>query len=566
MCGIVGMVGHTANLPQVLAMCSSMKHRGPDYTGNFEDKGSCVLGHNRLSIIDLSSDANQPFMSEDGRYALVFNGEIYNYLELKARLGSYSFRTKSDTEVLLAVIQTWGWDGLNELNGMFAFGLWDNLEKKLHLVRDRFGVKPIYYAFYQNSLVFSSEIGPLFQMGVPKIPDESVWAGYFTNGSYGSGQNTFWHGIHRLTPGGRLVYEVDGNPSIDTWYDFRSGVLKAQQEILSYDPKEYIKQLLLDSINIRFRADVPVAFTLSGGLDSSMLFALIKNQFPDSNQIEAFTFYTGNGHYDEISYVEKLLKNTPYVLNPVLIEAKEVPALAHLYSNNQKEPFGGLPTLAYGKIFQVARDKGFKVLIDGQGADESWAGYDYYFSRKEFNLQGVSQSPYRKNVLNPDFVSCAAQVSYPEPFGDELRNTQYRDLFETKMQRALRFSDRISMLSSTELREPFVDYRLIEAIVGLPENMKMRNGVQKWLFREIASEFLDSELRLAPKRPVQTPQREWFANELKDWVMDEVSLLKTVGWFDFPEVEKELDLYFNGNQDSSFHLWQWINTAIILNQ
>lgn len=564
MCGINGIVGVNANESDVLLMCEVTKHRGPDFTDTYFEEGNVALGHNRLAILDLTPESNQPFRSHDGRYTLVFNGEIYNYLEIRSTL-DYPFQTHSDTEVLLAAYMKWGKKVLDKLNGMFSFAIWDSKEKELFAARDRFGVKPFYFSRFRDSLVFSSEILPFFKIGIDRKPNEVVWAGYFVNGEYQKGEETFWENIFRLGAGECLTYSR-GELKIEKWYHFLERSYKAHAQLPSdlSDLREYFKELLLDSTRLRFRADVPVGFNLSGGLDSSMLLSLIQNQFPDNSSIEAFTFYTGDDRYDELSYVEELIKGSPFPLNPVLISAAEVPALTYSESFRQQEPFGGVPTLAYAKVFQMARSKGIKVLLDGQGSDEVWAGYDYYFNSISTNIQGVKKSPYRKNVLDKEFASIYQPSELPQPFDDRLLNLQYRDLFSTKLARALRFSDRVSMRFSTELREPFLDYRIVESAFRLREELKVQDGKQKWLFREIAGEFLNKSIRLAPKRPLQTPQREWLSSDLKDWVKEEVNELKNIPWFDGKELEKELQLFFNGDIESSFHIWQWVNAAVIL--
>ncbi|MBN3518712.1 asparagine synthase (glutamine-hydrolyzing) [Algoriphagus lutimaris] len=561
MCGIAGTVGLGSNVEDVKNMCKSMLHRGPDNTGIWEDQENCVLGHNRLSIIDLSDEANQPFLSASQRYVLVFNGEIYNYIELRDQLEIKNFRTKSDTEVLIEAYEKWGKAMLDKLNGMFAFAIWDKKEKKLFAARDRFGVKPYYYAVKEEKLYFASEIPPLFKAGIPKKPNLAIWSSYFISGKYGVGKETFWEGVNSLEPGFILEYK-NGQTEVQPWYDFEKRIIEIRNNPIT-DSKEFLKNLLLDSTKLRFRADVPVGFNLSGGLDSSMLFSLINSQFGSDSNIEAFTFYTGDSRYDELEYVESLLKGSNFKLNPVLLTASEVPNLAQEIAIQQMEPYGGLPTIAYSKLFKDAANKGFKVLLDGQGADESWAGYDYYFNDSNLTLQGVNSSPFRANVLKDDFLIHQSKVSYTPTFEEKLLNLQYRDLFHTKLQRALRFSDRVSMMSSTELREPFLDYRLVEHVFALPLEMKKRNNTQKWLFREIADDFLHNDLRLAPKRPLQTPQREWFGGELKEWVADNALSLDKLSWFNMNELKKEIDKYINGEQDSSFHLWQWVNTALI---
>lgn len=564
MCGIAGIVGPKAELETLNEMLAAQTHRGPDHTGRFVVNAEIVLGHNRLSIVDLSEAANQPFSSEDQRYKLVFNGEIYNYLEIKSELSAhFEFQTQSDTEVLLKAWLHWGEDCLEYLNGMFSFVIWDSQEKTLFAARDRFGVKPFYFHQVDDSFFFASEIPTLFAAGVQKKPEESVWAGFFTKGTYGMPDETFWKDIQQL-PGGHSLSLKNGEVEVSRWYDF-VGRVKALMNTSHKNEEEYITDLLKDSIKLRFRADVPVGFNLSGGLDSSTLLALVSDAFPGKSEIEAFTFYTDDERYDELPWVEEMIKNTPYPLNKCLITAKEIPELTRKIAQLQAEPFGGIPTLAYGKVFEAAKAKGILVLLDGQGSDEAWAGYDYYLKDSNSVIQGVKSSPVKPDTLNPDFSKEASQNEFPQPFDDRLLNLQYRDLFYTKIPRALRFNDRMSMAYSTELREPFLDYRLVEYVFSRPTSFKIKDGAQKWLLRIIAGRYLGDSIALAPKRPLQTPQREWLGEDLQEWAAEQIAWLGNhCEWFDSERLQFHWQEYLAGDRDNSFYIWQWINAAALL--
>lgn len=592
MCGIAGIIGNY-NENQLDAMLLSQHHRGPDATGKYFDEGCIALGHNRLAIIDLSPKSNQPFMDNSGRYVLVFNGEIYNYIELKEALqNQYDFKTESDTEVLLAAYSIFGRGCLEKLNGMFAFAIWDNQDKKLFAARDRFGVKPFYYSIKSQSLFFSSEIKALHAAGISKIPNEKVWASYFAFGSYGMPDVTFWEGIAQLQGGHFLEYE-NRQLTIQKWYYFEDEVAKQPQNLTFEQAKEQYVGLLKDSIQLRFRADVPVGFNISGGLDSSVLLALVNdfNCHPESFEgrqltetrlrqaqtdtlegqqsfINAYTFYTNNPDYDELPWVEKMIAKTHNPLTKVLLQVDEVPALAEKMALLQEEPYGGIPTLAYAKIFEQARKDKVLVLLDGQGMDEQWAGYDYYTQDNEATIQGITDSPFKSNMLSASFLAKAEKPVYPKPFDDAVLNKQYRDLFYTKIPRALRFNDRISMAFSTELRESFLDYRLVEFAFSLPLDYKIRNGSRKFMLREIASEYLATDLVFAPKRALQTPQREWLAEDLVPWVSQCFATIEKssfLDWFNKEELKRELHLYFDGNRQSSFHIWQCISFCEMLN-
>jgi asparagine synthase (glutamine-hydrolysing) len=565
MCGIAGIIGDFET-QQLDAMLLSQQHRGPDATGKYSDGNFATLGHNRLAIIDLSPQSNQPFLDPSGRYVLVFNGEIYNYIELKAELKShYTFKTDSDTEVLLAAFIIYGNQCLQKLNGMFSFAIWDNYDKKLFAARDRFGVKPFFYSIKNDSFYFSSEIKAMHAAGISRIPNEKVWASYFAYGSYGNIDETFWEGISQL-PGGHFLEFQNQCLTLKKWYFFEKEVAKQPNNLTFEHAKEHYVALLKDSIDLRFRADVPVGFNISGGLDSSVLLALVNFQ-KDNSKINGYTFYTNNSDYDELCWVEQMVSKTANPLTKVLLQADEVPDFTKKVAFHQDEPFGGIPTLAYAKLFEQARKDDVLVLLDGQGMDEQWAGYDYYTQENDATIQGVTDSPFKKNMLSDTFLAKAVKPLYPRLFSNALLNKQYRDLFYTKIPRALRFNDRISMMFSTELREPFLDYRLVEFAFSLPFDFKIKNGITKFMLREIASEYLADDLVFAPKRPLQTPQREWLAEDLKKWVTECFSTIEKSEyglWLDKGELEKELQTYFEGNTQSSFHIWQCISLCEIL--
>jgi asparagine synthase (glutamine-hydrolysing) len=561
MCGIAGIIGNKASQEHLEMMLQAQTHRGPDDTGRYVNDAVC-LGHNRLAIIDLSAAANQPFFSQDTRYTIVFNGEIYNYLELKKELeATYSFTTNSDTEVLLAAYQAWGEACLSKLNGMFAFAIWDAQEQQLFAARDRFGVKPFYYTIVDDTFYFASEIKSLFAVGISKTPNESVWASYFAYGSYGMPDETFWEGIQQLR-GGHFLTLKNTHLAIQRWYNFEEEVKKYEVNLSFETVKMRYLQLLEDSIKLRFRADVPIGFNVSGGLDSSALLALV-NRLDGGENIEAFTFYTGDDRYDELPWVEGLIEHTGNPLTKVKLEVRDLAQLAEEMTLQQDEPYGGVPTVAYGELFKEAQAKGVKVLLDGQGMDEQWAGYDYYTKKSGSVIQGVSKSPFRTEVLTSDFFAKAKKPVYPTPFEDSILNLQYRDLFHTKIPRALRFNDRVSMQASTELREPFLDYRLVEFAFAQPLAYKINDGVQKYVLRCIVSDYLSDSITYAPKRPLQTPQREWLAEDLKEWVTQTLEGLKDSTWFDHQKLTEEWEAYINGDQDSSFHIWQWVNTSLL---
>jgi asparagine synthase (glutamine-hydrolysing) len=567
MCGIAGIIGHFSARNKIELVLHSQHHRGPDYTGIWRDAHIC-LGHNRLSIIDLSDAANQPMTDASGRYVMVFNGEIYNYKELRQKyLAGEPFKSPGDSEVLLALYVKMGAAVLHELIGMFAFAIWDTVEQKLFAARDCFGVKPFYYAQQDDNFLFASELRSLWAAGIVRKPRADIWSAYFNTGSYGMPADTFWESMYQLPAGHFMHYSQPSGLQIEQWYDFTAAV--ATQNIFENEDELHhaYLDLLKDAVAMRFRADVPVGFTLSGGLDSSLLLAAIHYLFPRNEAIKAFTFYSGNALYDELPWAQKLVARTSKPLEPVKLDKDDVIPLCEEMSSMQAEPFGAIPTVAYHQVFVQAKKEGFKVLLDGQGMDEAWAGYDYYYSGSNHLVQGSVSSPVKNIVVDPAFALVQQDVVIDKPFSSTLQNLQYRDLFFTKLPRALRFNDRASMLASVELREPFLDHRLVEMAFAQTDSMKSRNGQPKWMLRRIAAEWLGNDLAFAPKRPVQTPQREWLRNELKEWANEQINWLATTGnpgWFNGKKMMQEWQSFQQGEGDNSFFVWQWINTALLL--
>ncbi|MDQ3071787.1 MAG: asparagine synthase (glutamine-hydrolyzing) [Bacteroidota bacterium] len=570
MCGISGIAGTNIQKDQLKAMLNLQHHRGPDDHGVYvNNSGTIGLAHNRLSIIDLSSAGHQPMADRDERYRLVFNGEIYNYIELRKQLEpDFTFTTKTDSEVIINAYIKWGEDCLHKFIGMFAFAIWDEREKTLWAARDRLGIKPFNYAYdTTRNFLFASEIKTLHGAGILKEPNEKVWASYLVHGSYGAPEDTFWESIFQLPAGHSLTWK-DGRTWVKKWYDL-SAITGSGYDARSLEEvtEEYFS-ILQDSIKLRFRADVPVGINISGGLDSSALLHLVTKVQGKDNQVKAFTFYTGDDRYDELPWVQEMIAQTRHKLVPCLLAVEEVPALTESVNANQDEPYGGIPTLAYAKLFEEARKNGIIVLLDGQGMDEQWAGYDYYrnaaTSMASPVVQGTTDSPVRPGCLDPDFAGLALKQQFPEPYPDKLRNLQFRDTFYTKIPRALRFNDRISMRASTELREPFLDHRLFELAFRQSPDRKIQGDQGKWFMRQLLQTKLPGKIVEAPKRAMQTPQREWLRGPLKSWVEDTLAnTLKNNNWLVKDKITAEWNSFLKGESDNSFYIWQWMSLSMI---
>ena len=549
----------------------SQRHRGPDGQDCYIDpSGLAGLAHNRLSIIDLSEAGRQPMWSSDGNLAVIFNGEIYNYLELRAELSGYPFQSRTDTEVILAAYQRWGEACLDRFHGMFALVIWNQRERSVFAARDRFGVKPLHYAQHNGAVYLASEIRALHAAGIPAEMNEAAFASYLTAGLHDHSRQTFWNHIEALPAGHKLTLTED-RMQVECWYDLANATGTDLDQRPAEVVEEEYRELLLDSVRLRFRSDVPVGINLSGGLDSSTLLGLVQAVDGQASQLGAFTYITGDPAYDELPWVQQMLAHTHHPSLVCRLTPEETRCLAESIQRHESEPFGGLPTVAYGKLFETIRAAGVVVVMDGQGMDEQWAGYDYYEALSSPSntapVQGTKQRTVRPECLTPEFRALATPFDPPQPFPDKLRNRQYWDARYTKIPRALRFNDRISMRCSVELREPFLDHRLFELALRQPAERKIANGTRKWMLRRIARKLLPNEIVEAPKRPLQTPQREWLRGPLMPWANDmiESALSRWSGsWLDEPMVRSEWQQYREGRSDNSFFVWQWISLGLMI--
>lgn len=577
MCGFVVAVRPDERVKgQFDKALTSIAHRGPDDSGTWNDeRESCLMGHRRLSVIDLSSGGRQPFSDPSGRYHLVFNGEIYNYIELRAELRSrWDFQTNSDTEVLLASFVTWGEACLHKFIGMFSFAVWDSHMQELFAARDRFGVKPLFYSCGSgDEVLVASEVKALHALGVSTEPDVAAWRTYFLKGLYDHSDHTFFRDVRAVPPGNFLRMTLASkNPSVCRWYNVADRVEKQGLDLR--DEGEVLEELygvLIDAIQLRLRSDVPVGISLSGGLDSALLLSLMRREKNTQGRFQSFTFGFGDERYDETHWTEGLLEGSGIVSNVCLVGARDVPGLASRVQNFQDEPFGGLPTLGIAAVHDRARELGVTVLLDGNGLDEGWAGYDYY-QRLELTdftrgpVQGTIEPYSLAHALEDDFV-IGPTYELPDPrFEDDLLNFQHRDLTASKIPRAMRFADRASMMASRELREPFLDHRIVELGLRQPSYRKIRDLQGKWLLRLLAKGLLPASTVLAPKRPVQTPQREWLRGPLAGWVETQIeSALSGWGseWFDKGRTHDLWRDYLVNERDNSFPIWQIVSLGLM---
>jgi asparagine synthase (glutamine-hydrolysing) len=545
MCGIAGIF--SLDIAQVsesrlLQMSDKMAHRGPDGFGTWISKNRHIgFAHRRLSIIDLDASANQPMHYLD-RYTIVFNGEIYNYLELKSQLvdKGYSFRTKSDTEVLLALYDYKKEKLLEEVDGMFAFCIYDSIEDTLFCARDRFGEKPFYYWNTDSTFLFASEMKCLWAGGVEKRPDEEMvflYLAYGTQQNYESPDGTFFKGIKQLEPATFLKIDKNKNISKRKYWDID---WKFQQnDISSVEAVNVFTDLFSSSIMRRLRSDVPVGSSLSGGLDSSSIVMLIDKLKSGSQVQKTFSARFTGFERDEGSFIDMVVAGAKVEPHQVFLTPEILQSKLKEVAYYQEEPFGSTSIVAQWEVMKLAKEHNVTVLLDGQGADEILAGYLPYFSsyysglylnnRKELKNQishfntmygkeyplGVgwkfdtlfprARTSFRKfkNVLskpdyfaqfNSEFLSGYKKTPYRLDYNNSLNGALYFALMKGGMQNLLRYADRNSMAHSREVRLPFLDYKLVEFVFSLPDHFKLKDGWTKFVLRDSMKNILPAPI------------------------------------------------------------------------
>lgn len=570
MCGIFGIWSpdgvHREKTKSLLGM---MAHRGPDVSNIWVGEGGrLALGHNRLKILDLSDSANQPMQSPDGRFTMVYNGEIVNFRRLRAaHRGHWDFRTDGDSEVLLASFIRDGVKAADHWIGMFACIIHDAERKKLHIVRDRFGIKPLYWVeLPEGGLAFSSEIPPLLKLLSSVSADESTILKFLSQGIYDDSTSTFFKGVSSLAPGTTMTVDLaTGERKISCWYSLADHV-KDISNTARADLIDQGAEVVKDAITDHLIADVPVGLNVSGGVDSSVLVNVAKQSVPD---IHVFS-QDYPEPYSESSWVRKVSEGT--ALHLCKLDCNEIEARLEATVFRQAEPFGGVFVVGYDAIYEAADEHGVTVLLDGNGVDECFLGYSRYV-KAQSSEQGIvgaaidGTSPVAADAISHELKRrvCGTPVQKcNDEFDDAVKNLAAADLLSNKIPRGLRFNDRMSMGRSKELRVPFLDHRVVEFGFSVPVHEHLNGRETKSLFREVAERWIPRDVAHAPKRSVQSPQREWFA---EDWrpMMDSILASPSFaerGWVDTAAARRAYDAYLGGAQQNSFFLWQWTNLEL----
>jgi len=617
MCGIIGK--YTLNPSpefetRLQAGLKAMQHRGPDDQGlhiEAVEGGSLALGHKRLSIIDLSPGGHQPMHSHDGRFTIVYNGEIYNYKELREELRKLgnTFHTESDTEVLIAAWAQWGKDCLRKLTGMFAFAIFDRYSKTLTLARDAFGIKPLYYWWHPETFSFASEIPALLSLSAERpILNLQRAYDYLAWGSYDDQEATFFKGILHVTPGNWVQISLNQksrpNPVRWWWPD-----ISERTDLTFNQASEKLREMFLDNVRLHLRSDVSLGAALSGGIDSSAVVCAMRLIEPDM-PIHTFTFVARGSAMDEERWADMVNEHVGAIVHKVEITPEEMAADIDDMILAQGEPFGSTSIYAQYRVFKLARENGITVTLEGQGADELLAGYGGYPGsriqsllerrkiislvqfifgscrwpgRKKMVLHAVIQKSfpgilnkvfYKKEnhsieqCINFDFlqsknvnlISIETGITLTDAHGRRVMNELRNSLTTKGLPSLLRHGDRNAMHWTIEGRVPFLTPDLAEFLLSLPEHYLIsQSGETKSIFRQAMRGIVpDLILDRRDKIGFATPEQQWLRN-IDNKIFKWLEIAKEIPFLNIENLNKEVKASIYQSQYSSWKSWRLIN-------
>lgn len=606
MCGITGVYNHRSEDPVesnlVDRMCSRIIHRGPDDQGMFVD-GPLGIGMRRLSIIDLDT-GSQPIFNEDRTIVTVFNGELYNFQEIREDLiqRGHKFATQGDTETIVHLYEEYGVDFAKHLNGMFAIAVWDMKEQRLVVVRDRLGQKPLYYAHTRSGIVFGSELKCLLEsQDVETELDHEAVQHYFTLG-YVPHPWSIYKQVRHLEPGGRLIIEK-GQVRHDRYWALDTHV---DANLTSEDAAEQLRELLTDAVRMRMISDVPLGAFLSGGLDSSIIVALMAQQ--SSRPVKTFFIDFAHQEYSEREYARAVAEQYGTEHHELVVEPSAVDILDELIGFFD-EPFGDSSAIPTYYVSKMTREH-VTVALAGDGGDESFGGYDRYqriLTRPERGplartvLGGMGNMIHRmlprnapgrryfrslghdhhkhfmvntaeaesRDLLSKEFIEPISKFSTYEALresmdiadcGDALTPYSSFDLHYYLPADILTKTDRMSMAHSLELRAPLLDYRIVELAAKLPYDRKIRGATTKWLLKELYADQLPSKVTEQRKWGFALPMEHWLRGQLRP-VLEEAlhdPVVVDAGIFNMTEVRALADEHWSETRDRTDVLWNYL--------
>lgn len=620
MCGIAGgfwKVAEAATDQKIQKSLEAMRRRGPDHQAfqrHLIEQGALLLGHARLSIIDLSESGQQPMYSPDRRFGLIFNGEIYNYLELRSQLMElgHQFVTRSDTEVLLAAWAQWGTQALTRLTGMFSFVVFDARENTLTCIRDAFGVKPLFYEASGSSFIFSSELPAL--RSLKSAQGELNWQrayDYLVYGEYDFGDECFVSGVRSLLPGHLLKLDLSTCKVSEVVQWWRPSI-SIDQSWSFAAASQHLREIFLKNVRLHMRSDVPLGAALSGGIDSSAIVCAMRHLEPDAD-IHTFSYIARDSLVSEEGWVDRVNQHVQATSHKVVVSAGELAEDLEDLISTQGEPFGSTSIYAQYRVFKLAKEHGVTVTLEGQGADEVLGGYNGYpgqrirslieqgsYSQALDFLNGWSRWPGRSRVeglkrvvgeysngrlhdllrsLNgmksvPEWIRPAplresgVHLGYPALStseglpGRRMMATLAESLTQRGLLGLLRHGDRNSMRFSVESRVPFLTTDMADFMLSLPESYLVSpRGETKHLLRSALRGIVpDAVLDRRDKIGFATPEQKWLmeiAGTVRLWLAEDLGL----PFLDQAKLLEHFDLIVAGRRPYSWQVWRWINFA-----
>jgi len=624
-CGIIDFKGNAIDEGLISVMMDSLSHRGPDGEGVFINQGSGVkgqaaLGHRRLSIIDLKT-GSQPMFNEDKSIAVVYNGEIYNFNELKKDLikRGHRFKTKSDTEVILHQYEEDGWECAKRFNGIFAFALWDDNKKTLLLARDRIGIKPLYYFYNDKRLIFASEIRAILKALYEKPEVDSSSLFRYLILQYIPAPATLYKNIYKLLPASVLILNKK-DMEIKKYLD----VKEAKGERLKANDEEKICERLLktidESVNDQLISDVPLGAFLSGGIDSSTIVALMSKRMKESVKTFSVGFETNDPYYNELNYARIASRYFKTEHHEIIVRPQDVVNIFPVIARHLDDPINDPAVLPTYMVSKLAKEH-VKVVLSGEGADELFGGYlrysldklaKYYqllpklvrnglikpvlddiIENKRFaqGLNALSEADWPSRYLkwvsvfdkdclntvlgNPVFIEeewsklkAFYNLIHNEYGNDALNSTLYTDIKTWLADDLLIKVDRMSMAHGLEARVPYLDNRMIDLALSIPSWLKIKGFKRKYIFKKAVSNILPDEIVSRSKRGFELPISHWFRNELKDFVLERLSddSVRRIGFFNPSSVNKIIKEHINGNEDNSLQIWGLLTLQFLLEE
>lgn len=578
MCGFYGVFSLNQNIKINNNESIDLTHRGPDNTSEFIDKNFYGKFF-RLKILG-NNQSNQPMISYDKKWVILLNGEIYNYKELAQELEQINLIKYGDTRVLTELIAKEGIKCLKKLNGMFAIVIYNISKKKIYLVRDRFGIKPIYYSKIKDSLYFSSEIKSISKIIKPHVSKKSI-EDYIISELYPKSPKTFFENIFEIKPGTFCKYSKN-KISEKKYFDLKESVNRVNKKI----SLEYLDHLLTESIKLRFRSNLPVNLHFSGGIDSTALLVKIKEIFGDEMPINLFCTKFSDNKYQDFYKAKSIANFLNEKLNYKNINIKNIPKITNKVQYFLDEPFGGIPLICMFQLNQLERKKNHIVTLEGQGGDELFSGYnshmlmafyDLFTNNKNNELQNkilsylkISKNTgivFSKKLIKNNFGGSTDLTSFQnsnfkiKKEKSWLKTIEYFNILQNKIPRTLRFHDRVSAANSRELRFPYLDHNFVINSLALKPELKFLDGYPKYPLRKIIKRRLDTKYIYKNKNSLNVPQKEILSKSLKKWkdVNHKKLNLLANGYF------KKIFLKKNFNKKNSFSMWQKINLNIFFN-